>query len=641
MPAVSLSGVSNLQQFTDAGLLAAGYRLYTYAAGTTTHKVAYTDAAGTTSQTYVSDGIGGLYIALDARGELPAPLFLASGAYDIALKTTAGASVWTRYAMGGDAPADALRADLASTATGKGDALIGVKSVLAGSVARTQHDKNAEFVSVLDFGANTTPGTTDMTSAIQAAIDAVGELGTVYFPPGTYKITDTLDIIYTATWRAVNLLGSGVASKLVWDGGNNKPMIWVRGSGSGFGWYSKGFIEKLYLYGESFTGDTYSGVTGIRVGVGNTVGDAPTGACNFTVRDNIISHCAIGVMGFYESDEFTVENNYIERFTQYGVYNDFGGSGWNIIGNHISDGGSSSTGVRSSLSVSKITGNVIQGSQILVGVQVDGGTVKQGKCAEVTSNYFESQLAGGYGVIFYGVQTGVIKNNTFNGFAGATLIALQDVSGVSCLGVEIGTNRHTQSGGLISALVAATSGTTNCTISGKQYTDGSVDTITGPFGFKYADNVLSVASGVGFPATQVASSDANTLDDYQEGTFTPGFSFGATAQTVVSAATYTKVGNRVSASGYVAMGAAVAGTGSALITGLPFTSAALAAGGVAPAAISVSNLTYTGTPSAAVGASATTIALFGTTEAGARSDLTHANFAANSEVYFSVTYPVA
>jgi hypothetical protein len=100
--AASLPGYFNVQAFSDAGAVAASYRLYTYAAGTTTHKAAYTDAAGTTPHTYVSDGIGGLYIALNARGELPAPLFLASGAYDVALKTSAGATVWTRYADGTD-----------------------------------------------------------------------------------------------------------------------------------------------------------------------------------------------------------------------------------------------------------------------------------------------------------------------------------------------------------------------------------------------------------------------------------------------------------------------------------------------------------------------------------------------------------
>lgn len=114
--AASLSGVYNLQSFSDLGALAAGYRLYTYASGTTTQKTAYTDEAGTIPHTYTSDGLGGLYIALNSRGELPAPLFLTSGGYDIALKTPAGVTVWTRRAVGASDSGNALLADLANAA---------------------------------------------------------------------------------------------------------------------------------------------------------------------------------------------------------------------------------------------------------------------------------------------------------------------------------------------------------------------------------------------------------------------------------------------------------------------------------------------------------------------------------------------
>ena len=76
--------------------------------------------------------------------------------------------------------------------------------------------------------------------------------------------------------------------------------------------------------------------------------------------------------------------------------------------------------------------------------------------------------------------------------------------------------------------------------------------------------------GVQFPATQSASSDANTLDDYEEGTWTPSGSTGFPAGGAPSSitATYTKIGNMVSVraqfSGYND------GT-SLLISGLPFT----------------------------------------------------------------------
>lgn len=48
-----------------------------------------------------------------------------------------------------------IRQDLASTLNAAlGDAMIGVKSTLAGAIARTQHAKNSDTVSIFDFGGN-------------------------------------------------------------------------------------------------------------------------------------------------------------------------------------------------------------------------------------------------------------------------------------------------------------------------------------------------------------------------------------------------------------------------------------------------------------------------------------------------------
>jgi len=89
------------------------------------------------------------------------------------------------------------------------------------------------------------------------------------------------------------------------------------------------------------------------------------------------------------------------------------------------------------------------------------------------------------------------------------------------------------------------------------------------------------ANGVGvtFPATQVASSDANCLDDYKEGTWTPVLTF-ATPGTLVTtynaqAGTFTKVGRLVTVMFRLSFAAAgiVKGTasGALSITGLPYT----------------------------------------------------------------------
>lgn len=62
-----------------------------------------------------------------------------------------------------------------------------------GSVERSVEEKLADILSVRDFGAAGN-GATDDTAAIQAAIDAGGAGATIFFPPGTYRITSTVRI---------------------------------------------------------------------------------------------------------------------------------------------------------------------------------------------------------------------------------------------------------------------------------------------------------------------------------------------------------------------------------------------------------------------------------------------------------------
>jgi len=193
----SLSGISNYQQFTDAGVTLASGRVYTYTAGTTTHKNAYTETTGATPHTYTADGSGGQYIALDSRGELPAPLFLATGAYDIALKRSDGTTVWTRrHEPTADEAATydtALRADLASTASlSVGSGLVGFLDTLVhaantvGWALRSLAGGNSilRYIPVAEWAAiaaGTT--TTDLTAYYATALAAKDHF---YFPKGTF-----------------------------------------------------------------------------------------------------------------------------------------------------------------------------------------------------------------------------------------------------------------------------------------------------------------------------------------------------------------------------------------------------------------------------------------------------------------------
>jgi hypothetical protein len=85
-------------------------------------------------------------------------------------------------------------------------------------------------------------------------------------------------------------------------------------------------------------------------------------------------------------------------------------------------------------------------------------------------------------------------------------------------------------------------------------------------------------AGITFPATQSASSDANTLDDYEEGTWTPTWvSTGATWSYSTQYGQYIKVGRFVKAQFYLYATASGTTSNSALLSGLPFTSANLSA----------------------------------------------------------------
>jgi hypothetical protein len=86
-------------------------------------------------------------------------------------------------------------------------------------------------------------------------------------------------------------------------------------------------------------------------------------------------------------------------------------------------------------------------------------------------------------------------------------------------------------------------------------------------------NTSATGTGIAFPGTQSASSDANTLDDYEEGTFTATVNYDGGSFTAESGV-YTKIGRAVTISIAVGYNAG-AGTGNTLrsISGLPFTNA--------------------------------------------------------------------
>jgi hypothetical protein len=81
-------------------------------------------------------------------------------------------------------------------------------------------------------------------------------------------------------------------------------------------------------------------------------------------------------------------------------------------------------------------------------------------------------------------------------------------------------------------------------------------------------------AGITFPAAQSDSSNANTLDDYEEGTFTPAFTSSGVQPVVTYTSrtgTYVKVGRVVTVFVKIIVNTIAGGTGVLYVSGLPFT----------------------------------------------------------------------
>lgn len=88
-----------------------------------------------------------------------------------------------------------LRSDIASSSDGLGDALISAKQPFSNASIRTQHDKNFDCVSILDFLGVKGDGVTDCTAGIQFAANYSKSSGkAIYFPAGNYLIKNSISI---------------------------------------------------------------------------------------------------------------------------------------------------------------------------------------------------------------------------------------------------------------------------------------------------------------------------------------------------------------------------------------------------------------------------------------------------------------
>ena len=128
--------------------------------------------------------------------------------------------------------------------------------------------------------------------------------------------------------------------------------------------------------------------------------------------------------------------------------------------------------------------------------------------------------------------------------------------------------------GTITLDAPAVAGTTTLTLPA---TSGTVALTASPtFTGQATIPTINLTGGqITFPATAVPSADANTLDDYEEGTWTPNYSTDGTPPSLTyadRAGFYIKIGRMVFISFKIeAATVSSQGTGNMNLTGLPFT----------------------------------------------------------------------
>lgn len=208
--------------------------------------------------------------------------------------------------------------DLADSANVlKGDALIAVKSSLSGGVPRNQHDKNAECLSVKDFGA-VGNGVDDDTAKIQSAVNAAITSGArLYIPSGNYLVSSG---IYLSS--NCHIFGDDVTSRIF---GNNIHGILKTNDTSTV---DNIVIENIYIDGMKTNGA--DGELSVCIYISHKTLDPSAKNSNIRISNCTFKNASAGI-GIVSAKNVIVENNIISFMYHHTVAPYSGVYGYGVV----------------------------------------------------------------------------------------------------------------------------------------------------------------------------------------------------------------------------------------------------------------------------------------------------------------------
>ena len=146
-----------------------------------------------------------------------------------------------------------------------------------------------------------------------------------------------------------------------------------------------------------------------------------------------------------------------------------------------------------------------------------------------------------------------------------------------------------------------------------------------------------------FPATQNPSSGANTLDDYEEGTWTPQLQFNTGVVGITYSAVlgrYTKIGRMVNATCNIVLTSKGTSTGVAQIAGFPFVAANDGIYSSAAVGIATNMTSVVGAVLCVLAPNTQKVTVYHSNN-GAGVNLTNSNFGATTQILFTLCYETA